>query len=129
MAGPTSRGIISCAGYLPFRRLDRSTIAPVAGAGGGKGTRTVAGYDEDSTTLAVEAARLAVRATDVVPAQVLFGTTTPAYADKRTCFAGSTEEAMSGDAGAAFVVGGDADGPVVAELLGSASATEEYVER
>src|SRR5207247_5846593 len=44
-------------------------------------------------------------------------------------FAGSTEEAMSGDAGAAFVVGGDADGPVVAELLGSASATEEYVER
>ena len=36
---------------------------------------------------------------------------------------------MQGDAAAAFVVGSDADGPVVAELLGSASVTDEYVER
>ncbi len=172
------RGIISWAAYLPYRRLDRAEIAPFVGQGGGKGTRTVASYDEDSTTMAVEAARLAGRASDVVPRQVLFGTTTPAYADKtnatavhaalrlpttsaafdvglsprsavgalllaldgantalivsadvRTGFAGSTEEAMQGDAAAAFLVGTDDDGPVVAEFLGSASVTDEYVER
>ena len=76
------RGILSWAAYLPYRRLDRAEIAAFVGQGGGKGTRTVAGYDEDSTTMAVEAARLARRATDVTPTQLLFGTTTPAYADK-----------------------------------------------
>ena len=172
------RGILSWAAYLPYRRLDRSEIAAFVGQGGGKGIRTVASYDEDSTTMAVEAARLARRGTEVVPAQVLFGTTTPAYADKtnatgihaalqlpstagafdvglsprsavgalllalagdrpslvvsadvRTGLAGSTEEAMQGDAAAAFVVGSDADGPIVAELIGSASVTDEYIER
>ncbi|MEX1007645.1 MAG: OB-fold domain-containing protein [Acidimicrobiia bacterium] len=172
------RGIISWAAYLPYRRLDRGEIAPFVGQGGGKGTRTVASYDEDSTTMAVEAARLARRATDVIPAQILFGSTTPAYADKtnatgvqaalrlpsttaafdvglsprsavgallltlggskpalvvsadvRTGLAGSTEEAMQGDAAAAFLVGSDHDTAVVAEFLGSASVTDEYVER
>ena len=36
---------------------------------------------------------------------------------------------MQGDAAAAFVVGSDADGPIVAELVGSASVTDEYIER
>ena len=49
------RGILSWSAYLPYRRLDRSEIAPFVGQGGGKGTRTVASYDEDSTTMAVEA--------------------------------------------------------------------------
>src|SRR5947208_7391578 len=75
-------GIISYGAYLPHRRLDRSQIAPVAGSGGGKGTRTVASFDEDSTTMGVEAARLALRGRDVVPAQLLFATTFPAYADR-----------------------------------------------
>ena len=44
-------GIVSAASYLPYRRLDRSTIAAVAGAGGGKGRRTVASFDEDAITL------------------------------------------------------------------------------
>ena len=56
------RGILSHGVYLPHRRLDRSTIAAVAGTGGGKGSRTVAGFDEDSTTMAVEAGRPAPRA-------------------------------------------------------------------
>src|SRR5690606_42151717 len=43
--------------YLPYRRLDRSEIAAVAGTGGGTGTRTVASYDEDTTTMGVAAAR------------------------------------------------------------------------
>ncbi len=49
------RGIIGAAAYLPHRRLDRTTIAAVAGGGGGKGNRTVASYDEDTTTMGVEA--------------------------------------------------------------------------
>ena len=48
------RGIISAGGYVPFRRLDRSEIARLFGAGGGKGTRAVASYDEDTTSLGVE---------------------------------------------------------------------------
>ena len=78
-----TRGIVSAAAYLPHRRLDRSTIAAVAGGGGGKGTRTVAGYDEDTTTMGVEAARLALRSVgaDAIDA-VWFSTVAPAYADK-----------------------------------------------
>ena len=76
------RGIQSWSAYLPYRRLDRTQIAPFVGQGGGKGTRTVASFDEDSTTMGVEAARLALRDRDLVPAQLLFATTFPAYADK-----------------------------------------------
>jgi 3-hydroxy-3-methylglutaryl CoA synthase len=78
-----TRGILSAAAYLPHRRLDRSTISPVAGAGGGKGTRTVASYDEDTTTMGVEAARLALApiGPEAIDA-VWFSTVAPAYADK-----------------------------------------------
>ena len=76
------RGIIGWGTYLPYRRLDRSAIPAVAGSGGGKGTRAVAGFDEDSTTLAVEAARGALRGRDLSPRTVWFATTSPAYLDK-----------------------------------------------
>ena len=56
------RGILSAAGYVPYRRLARADIASFMGSGGGKGTRAVASHDEDTTTLGVEAARLALRA-------------------------------------------------------------------
>ena len=73
------RGIVSFAAYLPYRRLDRTQIAPFVGQGGGKGTRTVASYDEDSTTMAVEAGRLALRGQPgrdrVTPNQLLFSDT------------------------------------------------------
>ena len=55
------RGIISAGGYVPYRRLQRAEIAKTFGSGGGKGTRSVASYDEDTTTMGVEAARLALR--------------------------------------------------------------------
>ena len=55
------RGILSAAGYVPYRRLARADIAAFMGSGGGKGTRAVASHDEDTTTLGVEAARLALR--------------------------------------------------------------------
>ena len=78
-----TRGIIGAAAYLPHRRLDRRTIAAVAGGGGGKGTRTVAGYDEDTTTMGVEAARLAMKPLGGIESHTLwFSTVAPAYADK-----------------------------------------------
>ena len=82
------RGILGWGVHVPYRRLDRTTIAPVAGAGGGKGTRAAASYDEDSTTMAVEAGRQALRhvavgsAEPALPGALWFATTTPTYLDK-----------------------------------------------
>ena len=77
------RGIVGFGAYLPAGRLDRATIAPVAGGGGGKGTRRVASYDEDATTMAVEAGRLALQGSSgVVPRAVYLTTTAPPYLDK-----------------------------------------------
>ncbi|SEF59024.1 3-hydroxy-3-methylglutaryl CoA synthase [Thermomonospora echinospora] len=76
------RGILGWGGYLPHRRLDRSAIRPVAGTGGGAGTRTVASYDEDTTTMAVAAARHALRGAPARPRALWFATTEPAYLDK-----------------------------------------------
>ena len=55
------RGILGFAGYVPHHRLDRSAISAASGTNAGKGTRSVASYDEDTTTMGVEAARLALR--------------------------------------------------------------------
>ncbi len=172
------RGIVGFGGYVPYRRLDRSAITAVMGRGGGRGTRAVASYDEDTTTMGVEAARLAVRSSEVEPRALWFATADPAYLEKTNAtaihaalrldpsvgaldFGGavrsgigalrtameaggptlvvaadvrgglptSTDEANGGDGAAAFLIGDDSDGPVVAEMLGSASATEEFVDR
>src|SRR5947207_2078204 len=173
------QGIIGWGAYLPYRRLDRSSIPAVAGGGGGKGTRTVASYDEDATTLGVEAARLALRGSaGVEPASLWFATVEPPYLDKtnatavhaalrlgrstpaydvvgstrstvgalraglaaggaalvvaaglRTGLPGGPDEAAGGDAGAALLVGGDSDGPVLAEVVAWGAATEEFVDR
>jgi 3-hydroxy-3-methylglutaryl CoA synthase len=76
------RGILATGAYLPYRRLDLAAIAAVAGKGGGRGTRTVASYDEDATTLAVAAGRAALAATAVAPGSLWFATTDPPYLDK-----------------------------------------------
>ncbi len=76
------RGIIAYGAYLPFNRMDRSEITKALGAGGGRGTRAVASYDEDTTTMGAEAARLALKSTDASPGAVLFSTADPAYLDK-----------------------------------------------
>jgi uncharacterized OB-fold protein len=49
--------------------------------------------------------------------------------DLRTGRPGSAEEAAGGDAAVALVAGTDADGPLVAELVGHASVSEEFVDR
>ncbi len=89
------RGIVSLAAYVPHQRLRRAAVGQALGQRGGPGTRTVAGYDEDTTTLGVEAARLALASvrTDAGTAtgtgtgtgtvrRLLFATTAPAYLDK-----------------------------------------------
>jgi hydroxymethylglutaryl-CoA synthase len=77
------RGIVSAAGYVPFRRLRRSAVPELLGTGGGKGTRAVASHDEDTTTMGLEAARLALAPVPTAaPAALWFTTPTPAYADK-----------------------------------------------
>ncbi len=171
------RGIISAAGYVPYRRLARADIATFMGSGGGKGTRAVASHDEDTTTLGLEAARLALRAAPGRrPDSLWFATSQPAYLDKTNAaalaaalrlpghvaafdFGGalrsgmgallaalggaattlvvaadvrdglptSGDEASGGDAGSAVLVG---DGPgVLAEIVGTASATDEFTDR
>ena len=173
------RGILSSSGYVPYRRLDRADIAATFGSGGGKGTRSVASYDEDTTTMGVEAARLALRSGgDLEPDALWFATADPAYlektnattihaalrlgreisaldtggavrsgvgslrnalehqgtvlvvtADRRGGLPTSTDEAAGGDGAAAVLVGDDSAGSVIAEYVGGASATEEFVDR
>ena len=170
------RGIIAAAGYVPYRRLQRAEIAKLFGSGGGRGTRAVASYDEDTTTMGVEAARLCLRSTDATPDALLFSTADPAYlektnattihaalrldadlaafdfggavrsgigalayglhaghnalvvsSDKRGGLPTSVDEAASGDAAAAILVG---SGPgVIAEIIGGATRTDEFIDR
>ena len=173
------KGILGWGTHLPYRRLDRSTIAAVAGTGGGKGTRTVASFDEDATTMGVEAARGAVASAGVSPKTIWFSTVAIPYLDKtnattlhaalrlgidvgaydalgsvkstvgalraglaggdgaslvvgsdlRNGLPGSGDEANGGDGAAAVLVGSDADGAVLAELIGRGIATEEFLDR
>ncbi|HEY3097240.1 MAG TPA: OB-fold domain-containing protein [Acidimicrobiia bacterium] len=175
------RGIISAAGYVPYRRLDRSEIAAFFGSGGGRGTRSVASYDEDTTTMGVEAARFALRSAGegAEPDALWFATANPAYlektnataihaalridqltpaidtggavrsgigslraaldsrgsvlvvtADTRGGLPTSVDETAGGDGAAALLVDDDdEDAPVIAEVVGEASATEEFTDR
>jgi hydroxymethylglutaryl-CoA synthase len=73
-------GVVAYGAYVPWWRLDRATIAPAPG----RGTRSVASYDEDATSMGVEAARLALASApaDTAPQAVYFATTAPPYLDK-----------------------------------------------
>jgi 3-hydroxy-3-methylglutaryl CoA synthase/uncharacterized OB-fold protein len=77
-----STGIITYASYLPAHRLSGEELRSALGAGSGKGTRPVASYDEDTTTMGLEAARHVVAAENADPPAIHFATTAPAYADK-----------------------------------------------
>ncbi len=173
------RGILSYAAYIPYGRLERKEIASVFGGAPRRGQRTVASFDEDTTTMGFEAARLALRSVGgATPDALWFATAEPAYAEKTNATAvhaalrldptiavmdvngavrsgvgafltaargvdevlvavagmrdglpTSADEAEGGDGGAALLVGNESDGPVIAEYLGSASETEEFVDR
>ena len=79
-----SAGIAAWGTYLPYWRLQRSAIAGVLGSGGGRGTRSVASHDEDTTTLGVEAGRraLAVGPGAGAVQDLFLSTPDPAYLDK-----------------------------------------------
>ena len=56
-----ARGILGYGTHVPYYRLRRDAIAAALGSGAGAGTRAVASYDEDAMSMAVEAARVALR--------------------------------------------------------------------
>ena len=187
-------GLVGYGAYIPYYQLERHRIAGVLGSGGGRGTRSVAAYDEDTTSMAAAAARAALAGPGGQSAresvrQLFFATTVPAYADKtnatavhaalrlpadalavdmagavrsgvgalvtaaqapvtsmavladiRTGLPGSADERDGGDGAAAFIFGGadaggagaggaDAGLPVLAEIIGQASATAEFLDR
>jgi 3-hydroxy-3-methylglutaryl CoA synthase/uncharacterized OB-fold protein len=68
-------GITRYGSYVPFCRVQRGSFA------GGRGARAVASHDEDSVSMAVEAARDALRG-GAAPEMLIFATTSPPYAEK-----------------------------------------------
>ena len=168
-------GIVSIGTYIPYHRLNRDAIAAALKVPAGKGSRSVASFDEDATTMGVEASRAALAATDVSPESLFFATSAPTYLDKtnanaihaglgldaavasydmvgavrsgigalraalnsstpalavlsdvRTGNPGGGDERDGGDAAAAGVTGSEG---VIAEYLGGASATDEFLDR
>ncbi len=168
-------GIVSFGTYLPYHRLKRDAIGESLKVPSGKGTRSVASYDEDATTMGVEAARNALAATTVVPTSLFFATSVPTYLDKtnanaihaaldldsataaydmtgsvrsgigairaalsnasptlavlgdiRTGNPGGADERDGGDGAVALLCGSE---NVIAEYIGGASATDEFLER
>lgn len=171
-------GIVSWGVYLPYWRLERRAIGDAFGTSAGRGRRSVASYDEDTSSMAVEAGRLALRPAGVpIPERLYFSTPAPAYLDKtnaatvhaglglspeagaydlcgsvrsawatlelaslagerdpvmavladlRTGLPGSVDETQGGDGAVAFVLAPEGG---VAELVGHAAATDEFLER
>jgi len=75
-------GILGYATYLPHYRLERKSIGEALGGPPAKGTRTVASYDEDSTSMAVAVSRRLLSRLPGDLAALQFATTSPAYLDK-----------------------------------------------
>ena len=97
----TQPGIYSYGTYLPLFRLDRKLIGEAIQSGGGKGTRSVAGHDEDTTTFGVAAARRAVQPIGGAGAigSIWFASTEPPYLDKTNATA--IHDALAAPDGAA----------------------------
>ena len=170
------RGIVSYGAYVPYWRIDRKAIGEALGTPAGTGTRAVASYDEDTTSMGVEAGRAALHGIGPdVPAAIYFATSDPPYLDKTNATAvhaaldlgagamafdmlgavrsaagalraaldarapvlavmadvriglpGGGDERDGGDGAAAFLCGEDG---VLAEVVGAASATAEFLDR
>jgi hydroxymethylglutaryl-CoA synthase len=77
-------GIVAYGAYVPRRRVRLGDIAESLGGSRNDGTRAVASYDEDATSMAVEACRTALTGSierDQVK-QLYFATAAPGYSDK-----------------------------------------------
>ncbi len=174
----TARGVLSYGSYVPHFRLRRAAIAAVLGTDCGTGTRSVASYDEDTVSMAVEAGRVALVGAPGSVEGVLFASATMPYGDKtnatairsalgfdsagfagdiagavrsgfaalragmfgeapalvtlsdvRTGLPGGNDESSGGDGAAAFVLGTGAAENVLAEYLGGASVSAEFLDR
>ncbi len=76
-------GIVAYGAYLPYSRLEKRRIAEAYGEKGGSGEKAVACHDEDSLSMAVEAALDALTERDLPHVDVLyFASTTPPYREK-----------------------------------------------
>ncbi|WP_394173567.1 OB-fold domain-containing protein [Guptibacillus hwajinpoensis] len=73
------KGILAYQVYLPHHRLAKEEVASFHGSYGGKGTKAVAHYDEDSLTMAVNAS-LPFRKRN--PKAIYFASTTSPYQEK-----------------------------------------------
>ena len=77
------KGIKSLGAYLPYHYLTRAALAAAWGGKGGKGEKSIADVDEDSVTMAVEAAMGCFRLVDRSDVNALyFASTTGPYAEK-----------------------------------------------
>ncbi len=75
-------GILAVGAYVPHYRLDRKAVAQALDVAGGAGTRAVASYDENTTSLAVEAARSGGHRLRGAARGLYFATSDPGYLDK-----------------------------------------------
>jgi hydroxymethylglutaryl-CoA synthase len=102
-----SGGLLGYASYLPRHRLSREELGAALGTAAGRGRRVVASFDEDSTTMAVEAARsvLATAAGPHPTPDVYFATTSPAYLDKTNAAAIHVALGLDGTGFAADLAG------------------------
>lgn len=127
------RGIVSAAGYVPHHRLRRQEIAGVFGGRAQDGTRAVASFDEDTTTLGVEAARAALRsaARDIGPDALWFCTAAPTYLDKSNATAIHAALRLDAEVGAYDAVGSvrSACGVLKAALAGSGTTVVVAADR
>lgn len=77
-------GIVSCGAYIPFYRLSRDTIAKAWGGRSVGGERSVANHDEDSVTMAAEAAISCLSHFERQQVEgVYFASTTSPYKEKQ----------------------------------------------
>jgi len=77
-------GITSYGAYIPYYRLPRSVINVAWGRGGGRGEKAVAGFDEDSITMAVAAGLDCLKETAPKTVDALFlATTTALYKERQ----------------------------------------------
>jgi 3-hydroxy-3-methylglutaryl CoA synthase len=76
-------GIVSYGAYVPYFRLQRAAIGAAMESRSGKGERSVASYDEDSVTMAVEAGATALTRVDSDSVtSVYFASTSAPYQEK-----------------------------------------------
>jgi hydroxymethylglutaryl-CoA synthase len=100
-------GILSYGAYVPQFRLDRKLIGEALRASAGRGTRSVAGHDEDTTTMGVAAARQALAAIGGADGigSVWFASTEPPYLEKTNANAIHAAVAAPASAAAYDVIG------------------------